>query len=123
MLMEQNENWWNGAYAGSNNSQYSVHKGIVCVQTGWDPRPRAYNPPPWINQGAGYYVQPTSDELQTLMLNAINFTCTHSNFVEAQTMVVYAWNECSENGACIIPTIGNGTKYVDALSKILPGSC
>ena len=34
-----------------------------------------------------------------------------------------AWNECSENGACVIPTLGNGTLYVDALGKVLPSTC
>ncbi|CAF4053750.1 unnamed protein product [Adineta steineri] len=50
-------------------------------------------------------------------------TCTNTNVAEAQTVIVYAWNENSENGASLIPTIGNGTYYINALSEILPMSC
>eukprot|EP01084_Bolivina_argentea_P272598 464173_1 len=122
VLAQTNADWWNNAYKGSDN-EYSVKKGIMNIQTGWDPRPRYENPPPWIRQGPAYFLQPTTDELQSLILNAVNFTCKYSDFIEAQTMIIYAWNECTENGACIMPTLGNGTKYVDAMSKILPASC
>jgi hypothetical protein len=50
-------------------------------------------------------------------------TCDNKDVTEAQTVIVYAWNECSENGASLIPSLGNGTYYVRALAEILPMSC
>jgi hypothetical protein len=38
-------------------------------------------------------------------------------------MIVYAWNECSETSGSLVPSLGNGTLYIDTLSKILPMSC
>jgi len=38
-------------------------------------------------------------------------------------MVVYAWNESSENGFTVIPSKGNGTIFIDTLAKILPAKC
>ncbi len=93
------------------------------VPTGWDPRPRHENPPPWIREGPEHYFQPTGEELQQFLKTAINFTCQYNETVEAQTILVYAWNENSENAAPLIPTLGNGTLYVDTLSKILPSHC
>ena len=93
------------------------------VPTGWDARPRFENPVPWLYEGPEHYFQPTSEELQQFFRTAINFTCQYNDTVEAQTALVYAWNENSENGACLIPTLGNGTLYVDTLSKTLPLYC
>ena len=93
------------------------------ILSGWDPRPRYENPPPWSDEGPWHYLQPTEQELIDLMNMAINFTCNYKQFVEAQTMIIYAWNECTENGACLIPTLGNGTLYIDALPKVLPVDC
>jgi hypothetical protein len=50
----------------------------------------------------------------------IEFTCKYNETVQAQTVVVYSWNENSENGAPLIPTLGNGTFFDDTLFKILP---
>jgi hypothetical protein len=50
-------------------------------------------------------------------------TCENKNATEAQTVIVYAWNECAENGAALIPSHGNGTYFIRALSEILPMSC
>jgi len=67
----------------------------------------------------------TADEVAELVTSALNFTCAnhHSGGAEAQTIVVYAWNESSENGAAIIPSLGNATAYIDALNKVLPMKC
>ena len=96
---------------------------VPIIPTGWDPRPRYENPVPWCYEGPQHYFQPTTDELNQLVQTAVNFTCLHkNNATQAKTMIMYAWNECSENGACIIPTIGNGTVYVDSLATVLPSS-
>ena len=78
---------------------------------------------PWVNQGPEHFLQPTATELQKFFRDAIHLTCTNQTIMEAQTVIVYAWNESSENGASLIPSIGNGSYYVHALSEILPMSC
>ncbi len=93
------------------------------MPTGWDARPRYENPVPWLIEGPEHYFQPTGEELQQFFRTAINFTCQYNETVEAQTILVYSWNENSENGASLIPTLGNGTLYVDTLSKTLPLYC
>ncbi len=93
------------------------------LPTGWDPRPRAEHPVPWTNQTSEHFLQPTAQELQQFVQSAIQLTCTNKNVTESQTILIYAWNESSENGGCLIPSVGNGTYYVNALSKILPMTC
>lgn len=122
-LATQNRNWWENAYSNRTNNKYNVSHMVPYIMTGWDPRPRWTNPPPWADQGPYHYLQPTEMELRSIINDAINFTCTYPEFAEAQTVIMYAWNECTENGACIIPTLGNGTYYVDAMAKVLPQSC
>jgi hypothetical protein len=68
-------------------------------------------------------MQPSVEELQELFRSGINFTCNYNETVDAQTMIVYAWNECSETSGSLVPSLGNGTLYIDTLSKILPMSC
>lgn len=102
--------WWNSALQ-------SGAKVILPLSTGWDPRPR-HN-----NDSTPYFLQPTAEELQNFIKTAVELTCTHRNMTEAQTVIVYAWNECDENGAALIPSLGNGTYYVRALAEILPMTC
>jgi len=110
------QNWWSSAVQ-------SGAKVVPITPTGWDPRPRAQTPPPWVSEGPQHYIQPTPVELQNLFTQAIDFTCKNAVATEAQTIIVYAWNESSENGAALMPSLGNSTLYVDALSQILPRNC
>jgi len=114
--LSQAQNWWSEAIR--QNAKF-----VPLAPTGWDPRPRAENPPPWVNEGPEHYEQPTVAELQELIQSAVKVTCTNAQWVESQTILVYAWNESSENGATLIPSLGNSTIYVDALSKVLPARC
>ncbi|CAF3324718.1 unnamed protein product [Rotaria sp. Silwood2] len=114
--MNDYNSWWQSA-------KDVKAKLVPIIPTGWDARPRYENPVPWLYEGPEHYFQPTGEELQQFFRTAINFTCQYNETVEAQTTLVYAWNENSENGACLIPTLGNGTFYVDTLSKILPLYC
>ena len=50
-----------------------------------------------------------------LVKSSIQSTCTHRNVTETQTIIVYAWNECSENGAALIPSLGNGNTTLELL--------
>jgi hypothetical protein len=108
--------WWNSALQ-------SGAKVVIPLPTGRDARPRAEHPVPWTNEGPEHFLQPTAEELQNFLKTSIQITCTNKNITEAQTVIVYAWNESSENGACLIPSLGNGTYYVRALAEILPTAC
>jgi hypothetical protein len=114
-LALQCQNWWKTAEG--------IGADIVpIVGTGWDPRPRASDPNPFVDEGPGHYDMPTPSELQSLVSASVAFTC-QSPKTPAKAVIIYAWNELNENGAAIIPTIGNGTLYVDALQRVLPGKC
>jgi hypothetical protein len=102
--------WW----------RYAIQSGaklVIPLSTGWDPRPQSHN------GTATHFLQPTAEELQNFVKDAIQMTCDNKNATEAQTVIVYAWNECAENGAALIPSLGNGTYFIRALSEILPMSC
>lgn len=102
--------WWNSVVG-------SGAKVVIPLSTGWDPRPQT-------RTGTGlHYLQPSDEELQSFIRGAIKITCENRNVTEANTVLVYAWNECAENGAALIPSLGNGTYFVNALSKALPMSC
>ena len=57
-------------------------------------------------------------------VHTVVFFEIYTTLILCVMLLIYsAWNECSENGACVIPTLGNGTLYVDAVGKILPAQC
>eukprot|EP01111_Echinosteliopsis_oligospora_P014974 TRINITY_DN5778_c0_g1_i2.p1 TRINITY_DN5778_c0_g1~~TRINITY_DN5778_c0_g1_i2.p1 ORF type:complete len:394 (-),score=61.53 TRINITY_DN5778_c0_g1_i2:28-1209(-) len=116
VLLQNAQSWWRQA----DGLKFPF---VPIAPTGWDPRPRALNEPPWVNEGPEYYIQTTAEEMQNLISSAIEFACTHNITVESQSIIIYAWNELSENGATLIPSLGNGTLYIDALSEISPLSC
>ena len=115
-LIDTAQQWWEDA-------DRSGFPFVPMAPTGWDPRPRADHPCPCVDEGPAHYEQATAEEVVELIVSAINVTCGSGSGVEAETVVVYAWNESSENGAALIPSLGNGTMYVDALSKVLPVEC
>jgi len=114
-LAQQNQQWWS-------QSESVAAPMVPIIATGWDPRPRAAFPNPFVDEGTGHFLMPTAQELQTLVTQAVDFTC-QSKFTPAKAIIMYAWNESNENGAALIPTLGNGTLYVDALQSVLPRSC
>ncbi|CAF1480738.1 unnamed protein product [Adineta ricciae] len=115
-LLHSAQTWWESA-------RQVGAKIVPLAPTGWDPRPRAENPVPWVDEGPEHYLQPSVEELQQLIRSGINFTCTYNQTAEAQTIIIYAWNECSETSGSLVPSLGNGTLYIDTLSKILPMYC
>ena len=114
------QRWWQQAAS----TQFPF---VPLAPTGWDPRPRTDHPCPCVDEGPAHYEQASGEEVAELVVSALNFTCANSGGggggAEAQTVVVYAWNESSENGAALIPSLGNDTLYVDALAKVLPMQC
>ena len=118
--------FWDGAA----QSQQPV---VPPVPTGWDPRPRADHPPPWVNENAQHYVEPTSAELTQLVADAAGFIRNHSAgggggaaaagglpVAQAKAAIMYAWNENTEGG-WLIKTKGTGTERLDAVAKALLG--
>ncbi|CAF0991261.1 unnamed protein product [Adineta steineri] len=103
--------WWMGRWW--NFAIQSGGKVVIPLPTGWDPRPRSEHSVPWVDQGPEHFLQPTAKELQNFFQSSIQLTCINKNITETQTVIVYAWNENSENG----------TYYINALSEILPMSC
>jgi len=110
------QSWWQQAA----NAKFPF---VPLAPTGWDPRPRYDHPCPCVNEGPEHFIQATGGEVAALVTSALNFTCANPTGAEAQTIIIYAWNESSENGAAIIPSLGNQTMYVDALAKVLPMQC
>lgn len=95
-------------------------KIIPCVTLGFDPRCRWENPPPW---GAGkscYYEQGTPEQLADLIGKGLEYAAENSESCEAQSIIVYAWNEFCEGG-WLCPTHAQGTQRLDAISKMLNG--
>lgn len=115
------QKWWKDAQA----------MGLQLVPqapTGWDPRPRAENEPSWTHEGPNHFVAPTSDELSGFVRSATQWACAHQhNGSEALSVLMYAWQECSEGGY-LIPTVdtsapdGVNTQRIDALSAVLPAA-
>lgn len=110
--LQQAQQWWAAAAAA----------GVEVVPqapSGWDPRPRAQNPPSWVHEGPQHFVPATPADLRGLVNSAVSWTCANPKAAPAATVLMYAWNENSEGGF-LIPTLGNGTERVDALAEVLP---
>jgi hypothetical protein len=94
--------------------QYATAAGqvIPTVTTGWDPRDRHDYPAPWGPQPDTTYLQDddywaqqaTPAQIAAHLTDAINWTKTHSPNAEADTVLIYAWNENLEGG-WICPTL------------------
>lgn len=115
-LTEAARTFWSGARS----------RGARLVPTamaGWDRRPRIERPhpwEPWQKPGEGmnrYFQPPTPDELAAHVRDGADWVEAHRDVCPAQTLLVYAWNEHDEGG-WIAPTLGEGTKRVEALERM-----
>lgn len=117
------------------NSQYAF---IPFVTTGWDPRPviEYYHGLPkadsisvsqWYPKPAeDHYVQTaTADEVAAHLKAGLDWVKTNPKYSTPNTVIIYAWNECSEGGF-IIPVaetnttaINYGTKRLDTIKAML----
>jgi hypothetical protein len=97
---------------------------IPIAMSGWDRRPRVERPVPWETwqePGAGldvYYQAPTPAELASHVEEAFRWIDQHPQASPARTALVYAWNE-NDEGGWLVPTLGEGTKRLDALRHLL----
>ena len=93
---------------------------VPWITGGWDPRPRIDNPVAghiyatnnWSQEGAPWQI---ASHLQ----EGLNWVDSNPTVAEANTVLIYAWNELDEgyNGLC--PTLYTGTDNLDALKQIL----
>jgi len=99
-------------------------KLIPSITPGWDPSPREYIDLPWGDQGhtacveaLGHpcYVQdPTMPELTAHTKAAVAFALANPSVVEANAVIVGAWNE-NDEGHWIVPSLLNGTEKLEAV--------
>ncbi len=116
-LAESAEKFWDQCKA--QNKQV-----VPIIMTGWDRRPRIARPhpwEPWQKPGVGmdnYYEQARPEEIAAHTENAVKWIKTHRAAAEAQTAIIYAWNEFDEGG-WLAPTLKDGDARLRALAKVL----
>ena len=59
----------------------------------------------------------TPEEIAQNLRNALTWVKNHKNATEANTILVYAWNEFDEGG-WLCPTLGNNMDRINAFRKI-----
>ncbi len=97
---------------------------VPIIMTGWDRRPRIARPhpwEPWQKPGVGmdnYYEQGSPEQIAAHAEKAVNWIKTHRAAAEAQTAIIYAWNEFDEGG-WLAPTLKDGDARLRALAKVL----
>ncbi len=106
---------------------------VPTVMTGWDERPLIDNPPFWadyLKKGVGrdkFYARATPAEIARHLQQAIAWSESHRAASPAQTILVYAWDECAEGFGALVPSFrrgeadGDGSR-LDAIRKVLTGS-
>jgi hypothetical protein len=104
---------------------------IPCAMTGWDKRPRIDHPdvvggtvaPPFIGHNL-YYVTPTNTEVANHMQALVNYVNANPSACPSGAALIYSWNECSEGGNGLIPTLGrppsnNTTSLLSAIAPVI----
>ncbi len=73
---------------------------------------------PWGGSGCiDCYVQdPTMDELEEQTRAGVAFAASQPSTVEAQAVIISAWNE-NDEGHWIVPSLFNGTQKLEAVQR------
>ena len=118
-IRKPEEAFWASVAAGGG-------KLIPPVSPGWDPSPREYIVLPWGDQGhtrcvlkLGHpcYVQdPTMQQLEDHTAAAVRFALRNPEAVEAEAIIIGAWNE-NDEGHWIMPSLLNGTQKLEAVQR------
>jgi len=112
VLARVNRGFWDGCKAAGK-------KVIPIVNAGWDPRPRLGDPHHAGIYGATpWYTEPTPSELAAHVRSALDWVSENPTAAEADTVLVYAWNETDEGG-WLVPTLSGGSARLDAIRKVL----
>jgi hypothetical protein len=88
------------------------------LNSGWDYRPLMLPSFPDRDPCGNWYTPATPAELAQHLKAALDWTRANRALCEADTVLVYAWNEFAEGG-WICPTLGEGTARLDALRSVL----
>jgi len=105
--------FWNRASASGN-------KVVPIAMMGWDRRPRVTNPVPWEKSNVRademdyFYERPKPNELASHIIDSMSWVQAHPDVAEANTVLIYAWNE-NDEGGWLVPTLGEGDARVKAL--------
>jgi hypothetical protein len=86
------------------------------LNAGWDPRPRRSLE--HVSDDGNWCYGPTPEELQAHVTDALVWVRDHPAICEANTILIYAWNEFDEGG-WICPTWSEGTARLDAIQRAL----
>jgi hypothetical protein len=94
-------------------------KVIPWVTLGHNTKPRIDNPVSWTKVESDQWVSDgTPQELAANLSNALQWVNKNRSVVEANAVLIYAWNEFDEGG-WLCPTLGNNTSHLDAIEKVL----
>jgi hypothetical protein len=97
---------------------------VPIITAGWDRRPRIARPVPWETwQKPGenadkYYETPTPAELAAHTARALSWMQEYKTSTPTELALIYAWNE-NDEGGWLVPTRGESTARLDAISKVL----
>jgi hypothetical protein len=111
-----------GQWTWDQARQHCALPFIPTAMSGWDPRPwNEYEP----NTGDLLWYKRTPQDVSTFVQDAITWAELNPNFrVEPAPVppmvLIEAWNEFGERSH-ILPTVGEGTSYGDALAAMLKG--
>lgn len=110
-LAEVNQKFWNSAKSKG-------LKVIPLVSTGWDPRPRYENPPPWGIGGHTAVSVGTPEEIAANLKTAKDWVKANLGAAESQVIIMYAWNEFAEGG-WLTPMLEGGSARLDAIGRAI----
>jgi hypothetical protein len=123
-LAEDAEKRW-GQLAGSGMAM------IPTAMTGWDQRPLIEHPPYWDRSNLPkaerldkYYARATPAEIARHLERAIAWSESHRSASPANTILVYAWDECAEGFGALVPSfrrgdVGGDASRLDAIQPVL----
>ena len=99
---------------------------VPTAMTGWDMRPIAEDPPPWYRSAVREnvkrgFVEPASPaEFAEHMRAAVTFVRDHPEQCRERLGLIYSWDECSEGGNVLAPTLGAPKgRLLPALASVL----
>ncbi len=88
--------WWDHLKVWMDGNKSRGFSQIPMLMSGADWSPR-YNILPHVFSRS-YYNEPVGDDLSTSITNTINYCKNSTNLCDADTMIMYAWNEFTEGG-------------------------
>lgn len=91
------------------NTYMGHNKGVPLVSAGWDGRPRVENPVSWAQTSwyANWFLEGTPQQIAMELSQAILDVQNNPSQFEANTILIYAWNEFDEGG-WICPGLSTG---------------